>query len=225
MFAFIHTHVHKVNKARLKWSSLKNMCFLLYHASLLTYVALPTLGQGGQAFSWKKRMCPLAFCYFNIIKKKQRTQANSLLWLCFSWFSLWLIDSVALGEEIHHDRSMEWTELIISWPRAERDEEEVAEASWPSLRACSLWAKAISWGSTSWNFYSIPVAWRWGQKSLTNGPLRDILDTGHSIPIHVIKDAGLFLQSKGIQFVARGSQSPHHFSIVLKYRQKESSES
>lgn len=46
-----------------------------------------------------------------------------------------MIDSVALGEEINHDRSMEWTELIISWPRAERDEEEVAEAPWPSLRA------------------------------------------------------------------------------------------
>lgn len=73
----MHTHVHEVNKGRLKWSSLKNMCFLLYHGSLLTYAALPTLGHiffeimimGGQAYSWKKRMYQLAFFNFNIRKK------------------------------------------------------------------------------------------------------------------------------------------------------------
>lgn len=163
MFACMHTHVHEVSNDRLKWNSLKKPTnFLLCDASLLMNVTLPTLGHiffeimimEGVRLILERRKC-VSFPLLWYQKKPQLTQAYSLLWLCFSWFSLWLIDSVALGEEIHHDRSMEWTELIISWPRAERDEEEVAEALWPSLRACSLWTEAISWGSTSWNFHSI----------------------------------------------------------------------
>lgn len=132
-------------------------CFFTYECDSTNpwpYIFWNNDNGGGQAYSWKKKMCQLSVTLISE-KKTQLTQAYSLLWLYFSWFSLWLIDSVALGEEIHHDRSMEWTELIISWPRAERDEEEVAEALWPSLRACSLWTEAISWGSTSWNFHFI----------------------------------------------------------------------
>lgn len=41
-----------------------------------------------------------------------------------------------------------------------------------------------------------PSSLKLGTKSLTNGPLRDILDTGHTILIHVIKGAGSFYSQK-----------------------------
>lgn len=138
-------------------------------------------------------MCQLSFCFFNIWNK-QVTMATGLPWLCFRCFHSWLIDSAALGEGTHHGGSIERTKLITSCPRAERDEEEVAEA--PNL----LWGHASS--------------------ELINRPLRDLLDQNHSIVFHTIKDAGSFYSTKGIQLVLRGSQSLHCFNIILRCKQE-----
>lgn len=177
--------------------------FLLCDASLLMNVTLPTLGHiffwnndngGGQAYSWKKKMCQLSV---TLISEKKPNLHR--LTVCF--------DSVLVDLVCDWSTLLLWVKKYImtgAWSGQNwlSHGQELKEMKRKWLRPCGpLWGHAPCELKPSHEAQLLETfipssSMKLGTKSLTNRPLRDILDTECSILIHVIKDAGSFYSQK-----------------------------